>query len=326
MGSWGYALYSNDVAADLRTAMTKLSLLPFDETKLFDCIVALEPDVSKNPEHEDYTTFWLVVADQLAKKRIFNLRAMEIALGIIESGKDLRNFKQLGASTTGLQKRSKVLSTLGVRLNAQPKEFKSRVVDSKPEEFLLDLGNVYAYPTCNGAPINPYLSAQNLNGQKLQPNGIGLLLVTNRGRAFEYFAWYQVCTVIVPLDRLPEEETLLKKLKWQYAGNGCCSNQHFRKIKLECIAHFKPLVDNLDTYFPQRVDGDQTAIADISIANCMTIYPEQVRHVSVEKSGRVRAAVIPEPPTIHQLCELSKLNPFQKLIPNILRKRPKLRS
>jgi hypothetical protein len=325
MGSWGSGLYSNDFAADLRPALTKLSRLPFDETKLFDCIVALEPDVSKNPEHEDYTTFWIVVADQLAKKRIFNLSAMEIALSIIESGKDLRNFKQLGASNTDLEKRSNALISLAARLNTQSKESKPRVVDSKPGEFLLDLGSVYAYPTCNGAPINPYLTAQNLNSQKLQPNGIGLLLVTDRGRAFEYFAWYQVCTVIVPLARLPEEETLLKELKWQYAGNGCCSNQHFKKMKLAYVTHFNLLVENLDTYFPHRVDGDQTAIAGISLANCMTIYPEQIRRINVEKSGRVRAAVLPKPPTIYQLCNRPKLKSFQTVISNIFRGRPNLK-
>lgn len=287
----------------MRPAIAKLARLPFDETKLLNCIVALGPDVSINPEHEDYTTFWLVIADQLAKKSIFNSRAMEIASGIVDSGKDLRNFKQLGASTADLRKRSKTLSILIARMNAQPKESKSKLVDSKPEEYLLDLGDVYTYPTSNGAPINPHLPAQNLNNLKIQPNGIGLLLVTDRGRAFEYFAWYQVCTVIGQLDRLPEQETLLHRLKWQYAGNGCCSNQHFKKLKLEHVARFSPFVDNLERYFPQRKGGDQAALADISIANLMTIHPKQIHQVYVGKSGLVREEILPKPPSIYQLCE-----------------------
>jgi hypothetical protein len=301
MGTWGPGLYSNDFAADLRPALAKLALLPFDQNKLLDCVIALEPSVATNPEGEDYTTFWLVVADQFAKKSVFNSKVKEIASGIIESGKDLKNLERLGASSAYLQKRAKSLIDLGARINAETKKLNSGIVLLKPEEFHLEAGGVYSYPTLNGEPINPYLSAKQIDKQPFLSNGTGLLLVIDRGRAFDHFVWYQVCTVIGYQTGLPEKETLIQKLKWQYAGTGCCSSKQIKKLNLEKVIQLDLSDKSVKKYFPYRNNGELTALADISIANKMTIHSTQVAQVYSDAFGKVRKQNLPLPPSLSQL-------------------------
>jgi hypothetical protein len=55
------------------------------------------------------TTFWLVVADQFAKRAITCDRAREQALTIIDAGSDLAMHAALGMSPADLAKRRKLL-------------------------------------------------------------------------------------------------------------------------------------------------------------------------------------------------------------------------
>ena len=75
MGVWGSSLYSDDFAMDLRSAISAVSRLPYDGDKLVDLLCESEPSAANNPEDEDYSTFWLVVADQFTKRGIASDRA-----------------------------------------------------------------------------------------------------------------------------------------------------------------------------------------------------------------------------------------------------------
>ena len=68
MGVWSVALYSSDFGLDLRNTISAVLRLPFSEEQLIDAICEAEPQSSENPDDEDYSTFWLVLADQLAKR------------------------------------------------------------------------------------------------------------------------------------------------------------------------------------------------------------------------------------------------------------------
>ena len=69
MGAFGPGLYSDDFAADLRTTVSTVFRLPLSRPELVATLEALEPAAAM-PEDEDYTTFWLVVADQLHRRGI----------------------------------------------------------------------------------------------------------------------------------------------------------------------------------------------------------------------------------------------------------------
>ncbi len=70
MGIWGTGLYSGDFAKELSSAARAVSQLPFDGDRLAELLCSVEPGAANNRADEDHTTFWLVVADQFAKRGI----------------------------------------------------------------------------------------------------------------------------------------------------------------------------------------------------------------------------------------------------------------
>ena len=96
MGVWGLGLYSGDFAMDLRGAIKAVARLPFDGERLVEILSETAPAVADNPSDEDHTTFWLVVADQFAKRGIISDRARTEALQIIDADSDLAMRAALG--------------------------------------------------------------------------------------------------------------------------------------------------------------------------------------------------------------------------------------
>ena len=85
MGVWGTALYSGDFAMDLRTTISAVARLSFDPDRLVEILCETEPAAAHNPTDEEHTTFWLVLADQFAKRGIVSDRTLEKALEIISA-------------------------------------------------------------------------------------------------------------------------------------------------------------------------------------------------------------------------------------------------
>ena len=70
MGVWGSGLYSGDFALDLRSTIGAVCRLPFDSDRLLEVLCESEPDAAFDGNNEDHTTFWLLVADQFARRGI----------------------------------------------------------------------------------------------------------------------------------------------------------------------------------------------------------------------------------------------------------------
>jgi|SRR5204863_5105630 len=87
---------------DLRATVGAVAKLPFDADRLVEIICETEPAVAANPDDEDYATFWLVVADQFARRGIVSTRARERALEIIDKGLDIAMQSRLDQSATAL--------------------------------------------------------------------------------------------------------------------------------------------------------------------------------------------------------------------------------
>src|SRR5258708_9895738 len=85
MGVFGAGLYAGDFAMDLRSAISAVSRLPFEGDKLADILCETEPGAAHHPDDEDHTTFWLVAADQFAKRAIVCDRMRDKALAIIDA-------------------------------------------------------------------------------------------------------------------------------------------------------------------------------------------------------------------------------------------------
>jgi hypothetical protein len=127
-GVWGAGLDSGDFAMDLRRTIGAVARLPFDGDRLVEILAQTEPTVANNPEDEDHTTFWLVVADQFAKRAIICDRAREKGLAIIDAGSDLAMHAKLGMSPSDLSQRRKMLQDVRVRLTTPPARRRPRSV------------------------------------------------------------------------------------------------------------------------------------------------------------------------------------------------------
>jgi hypothetical protein len=85
MGTWGVGLYAGDFAMDLRSTISAVARLPVDSDNLIEILCESEPTAASNPDDEDHTTFWLVIADQFAKRGIVSNRVREDMVHIRKS-------------------------------------------------------------------------------------------------------------------------------------------------------------------------------------------------------------------------------------------------
>jgi len=278
MGTWGSGLYSGDFAADLRATIRAVIRLPFDAERLADIVIESQSGVARDPDDEDHTTFWLVLADRFARFGLKSERAFETALRIIDSGQDLEMQRQLGQTAGGLEKRRRALAELRERLN-NPPQAAARNVLREPQRFVMGVGDAFVYPTCGGECRNPYVARLErlkiygpAGGQIWAADGWGAALIVERGLTFGFFAWYRPLVVRIASVAAPDL-SVLRGADWILKPPGTCSPTHFRRIGFEKIGGFDVDVEKLSVAYPDLRPGDAQAINDISIANELKVIP-----------------------------------------------------
>src|SRR6478736_9042697 len=112
MGTWGAGLYSADVALDLRATIAALLRLPFEQERIVEVLCESEQKAADDPRDEDHTTFWLVLADQFARRGLVSARVREKALDIIDNDRDLAMLAARGMKEPALRKRAATLQKL----------------------------------------------------------------------------------------------------------------------------------------------------------------------------------------------------------------------
>jgi hypothetical protein len=294
VGSWGSGLYAGDFALDLRSTIRAVSRLPFEPDRLVEILTEFESSAALNPQSEDHTTFWLVVADQFARRGIASARAREAALRIIDSGQDVEMQRKLGQGEPGLRKRQRMLAELRDRLVAPPIA-KKRETISKPQPYLMDVGDALVYPTCGGDCWNPYTTRPDQlrihgpgGGQPWHQDGWGAMVIVERGRAFDFFAWYRPVVMRTGTVDKPDLETLSAG-EWHLELPGTCSPIHFRRMQIEKVGSFPIDAAKVHHLFPGLRPGISAAASDITIANRMKVWPEPQRRLML-KTRDVRIA------------------------------------
>lgn len=277
MGVFGIGLYSGDFAMDLRAAISAASRLPYDGDRLVEIIRQIEPTAADHSEDEDHTTFWLVLADQLAKRGIAASLPRERALEIIDRGLDLEMLKRLGMGERDLRKRDAVLKELRGRL-VVPLMEKPRVTLKKPQAYTMEVGDVLIYPTAKGENINPYYSKKTWEKVKasVKPwiqDGWGAMTIVQCGRAFEFLTWYRPLVMVDSTMERPDFDALRGAVLWRLDIPGTCSESQFAKMKLEKVGTVKISPEKLQQLFGELKPGRSAAISDISIANRMHAAP-----------------------------------------------------
>lgn len=306
MGAWGIGLYSGDFARDLNATISAVCRLPLDEESLVDAVCHSELTAATKPADEDHTIFWLVLADQFEKRRIFSKRVHETALAIIDGGKDAAMLQALGMKAADTRKRADKLAELRTRLLVQPKISSERKTIKAPQPYVFGLYGVYAYPTRGGAPINPYMPAKRFDRAAWHPDGFGLMLVLGRGRAFGHLAWYSAVKAAEIVPAAPDREALAGSIRWVAPFYGTCNPLHFRKLELSPVGVFRLDPARVEHFFPHLATGDHYAISDISIVGGMKIVEREPRRRWRRPDGKLELVVYPQAP---DLIELGSIQP-----------------
>ena len=140
MGAWGLAIFSDDVAADVRDAFTDLIADGLNSEEATKQIVDESKDILA--DNDDSLVFWLALAATQSKLGRLTTSVRAQALAIIDSGDELRRWA--GLTNADISRRTKHLMKLRGQLSGvqpEPKKvrpWKKSSTDLKP-------GDVVAY-------------------------------------------------------------------------------------------------------------------------------------------------------------------------------------
>jgi hypothetical protein len=264
VGAWGPGLYSDDFALDLKTTVSTMCRLPISGSEIVRLLTEL---ICVTPDDEAYTTFWLVVADQLHRRGIRS-EAVDRAVAIIEDGSDLRLLHHLGMAETDLRKREAMLRELREELTA-PLPDRERRTLKKPQPFVAHSGEVYTFEVdSRGSSYNPY--GTDPAEASFHPVGWGAVMVLRAGRMCEYLAWYQLAPALNPGLSRPTLEEAIETIDPSHNDVGTLPRSHMKRVGLQLLGRIEPPV--VDPPDEQRVLD--VVASDISAANIWQRYWE----------------------------------------------------
>ena len=278
MGAWGVGLYSSDMAADMRATIKSVLRLPFDEDRIVDILRDGESSAANDPNDEDHTTFWLVLADQLERRGVAHAGTREKAIAIIDRGDDLLMMEQRGMKPADLRKRGAKLAELRARLAAAPRVSQPRTTIAAPQPYVLEPGVLYACPVQGSSCLNPYFSKKQAAQWPFVPDGWRQFVILDRGREFDYLAWYQPLVCKKPVREKPRLTEAGADLWWELDTPKTCPQGHFDRLGITAIGRLPIDTEKVRARFAKGArpgivylgwGGRWAAIADITIADCM---------------------------------------------------------
>ena len=262
MGSWGAGLYSDDFALDLKATVSTVCRLPMSGPEIVALLIEL---IAVAPDDEDYTTFWLVTADQLHKRGIAS-DATARAISIIDEGSDLQVQAELGLPEVELRKRDRKLQELRRRLTGPLPEARRRTIKG-PQPFVVLPGEVYTFEVdSRGNPYNPYITDPAI--ARFEPVGWGAMMVVRAGHMLEYLAWYQIAPDLNPGLHRPTLEEATTKIDVSIANVGTLSRPHARRLGLQLLGCIEPPA----TEPPDDANILATVASDISASSIISRF------------------------------------------------------
>jgi hypothetical protein len=196
MGRWGTGLYDDDKAADLRQTIALIATIPASGDRLLEIVLMHE---ERPPEltDGDGCTFWLVIADQFERRGIRCDTVVERALMAIDAERDQR------------ERATSYLGRLAKRLRS-PRPERRRPRKPRPPAAVVTTGEIYAFPTMAGLPVATHVtSAADFDRRDFVPDGWGVIVIVDQGRAFEWIPWCAVASVSVDPSETPTLPGLL---------------------------------------------------------------------------------------------------------------------
>jgi hypothetical protein len=213
MGSWAVTLYGSDTARDLRDDLKRIVRAPLDGEEIRAWALDKYPSLG-SPAAPEHTDLCLVLADQYWTYGIKHAEVFRTASEIIAGGDDLAVKRELGLGEADLARRARVLSQLAAKWARPNPRPTVRRVRAKPEPFVLEVGDCLAYPTSDGRPRNPYVTAKReaeyYGAYPWRQDGWGAAIVLSRSHHHIVFARYVVAWLALPTDERPTLEAVVK--------------------------------------------------------------------------------------------------------------------
>jgi hypothetical protein len=248
VGDWGPGLYENDYAADLRDDIQDMVRAPWDGARLVAWV--LERYRSGDDPTDEWwdAQVWLVIADLFWLYGIDYPPAMEMGRRVIAEGADLAGYRRLGSGEERLKERAAVLDGLAARWRTPNPKPRPRRMLTRPEPFLLRVGDCLVYPLRQGEPRNVYVEPRQEDrfyGGPWTPDGWGAACVLARWYWYDVFARYLVAVLRYEGAAKPElaDFTGLSILSYSTSNSGThrgvdvvsVTRQHLRRMGVEVV-------------------------------------------------------------------------------------------
>jgi hypothetical protein len=195
MGTWGIGLYDSDDALDLREDFKAVVRAPWDGDRLLGWALEAFP-AAADPGDSTYSDLRLALADLFWLYGIEHSGVRDDALRLVSSGADIETKRALGMSDRDLARRARVLRRLSEKWSAANPKPRPRRIHEQPEQFVLEVGDCFAYPTAVGRVRNPYVSPARekwfYERYPWKQDGWAAAIVLTRNHRFETFARYLV--------------------------------------------------------------------------------------------------------------------------------------
>ncbi|HMQ57784.1 MAG TPA: hypothetical protein PKE65_04495 [Rhizobiaceae bacterium] len=205
MGAWGAGLYQSDAAADLKDEFRRFSRLPLGGAELAAMISQRHPE-SGDPADEEYSTFWLVLADLFHRHGIEDAQTFDRARAIIADGSDDRVLAELEMSDRDREKRRTALQALAAKWAIpDPKPAKRKILKT-PEPFAVEEGDIWIFPTQDGNPPNTYFPEAEI-AKRFKPDGWAAFAIVANRHQLGYFAATFFLRLHVDAPEPPELDT-----------------------------------------------------------------------------------------------------------------------
>lgn len=265
MGAWGAGLFANDLSSDLKDSFREIVRLPFSETELVEAMLDAFPS-GRDADDEDYTDFWLSLADLLHGYAIESPEVFERARGIVESGADLDMKRTLDMEEADLRKRAKVLEALPEKWRTAVAKPKQRRIMKAPETFLFEPGDCVVFPTEKGNGAPAYMPAAEI-ARSFAPDGWGAFVVLATALRHGYWACYLVGRLYLEVPEKPTLEvcrkTVLSGIDVHVPGfppdaavkTVTISKSEAKKMQLESVGRFDLDHEVLRGEFTDRYDS-----------------------------------------------------------------------
>jgi hypothetical protein len=99
------------------------------------------------------------------------------------------------------------------------------------------------------------------------------MIIIDRGRAFDFLAWYRPLTISTATNQKPTFDALRLDMLWALRRAGTCSAVHFKRMELEQVGTLPIDTEKLRRSFPDMGAGTRQAINNISLANALGVVP-----------------------------------------------------